>query len=221
MKEMFVSSRHARAHGRCVVPVVFVKGRCVCRSSTISIGAETLLNAGSSALLSLVWGSNTPKAETVSQSSDNSMSKLWPEYYRTADVSLLKHLNVENICDLMVEGNKKLYGISICSSEKIDATGAYSEFSVNSMPYPGCEFFKDYRNNLNCIFTIVLNVLILASELIYDWSLPFVDASLSLVNNTENILSNIDWSNWKKWSLVTLTQNYMLHILNSLCSSKY
>ena len=33
------------------------------------------------------------------------------------------------------------------SSEKVDKEGRYNDFRIFSMPYPGCEFFKDWRDN--------------------------------------------------------------------------
>ena len=36
---------------------------------------------------------------------------------------------------------------SVTSSEKVDKEHRYAEFSLLSLPYPGCEFFKDFRDN--------------------------------------------------------------------------
>ena len=36
---------------------------------------------------------------------------------------------------------------SVTSSEKVDKEHRYSDFSIVSMPYPGCEFFKEWREN--------------------------------------------------------------------------
>jgi len=35
-----------------------------------------------------------------------------------------------------------IYVDSVTSSEKVDKLNRYSDFSLWSLPYPGCEFFK-------------------------------------------------------------------------------
>jgi len=34
---------------------------------------------------------------------------------------------------------------SVTSSEKVDKAQRYSEFCLCSIPYPGCEFFRDFK----------------------------------------------------------------------------
>lgn len=36
---------------------------------------------------------------------------------------------------------------SVTSSEKVDKEHRYADFCLLSLPYPGCEFFKDFRDN--------------------------------------------------------------------------
>jgi len=36
---------------------------------------------------------------------------------------------------------------SVSSSEKVDKENRYSEFLLSSIPYPGCEFFRDWKDN--------------------------------------------------------------------------
>jgi len=43
--------------------------------------------------------------------------------------------------------NAKLADFSITSSEKVDKENRYSEFLLSSIPYPGCEFFRDWKDN--------------------------------------------------------------------------
>jgi hypothetical protein len=43
LERVFHSSRFARVHGRFVVPVILVNGKYICRSSTTSIEADTVL----------------------------------------------------------------------------------------------------------------------------------------------------------------------------------
>jgi hypothetical protein len=45
----------------------------------------------------------------------------------------------------MVENKKRKYGITVSSSEKIDQCARYSGFRLNSMPYPGTEFFSAWK----------------------------------------------------------------------------
>lgn len=66
---------------------------------------------------------------------------------RTHDISLLNYLKVKHIIDLMVEMKKVKYGLYVASSEKADKLKRYRDFNLNVLPYPGCEFFKLYRDN--------------------------------------------------------------------------
>lgn len=36
---------------------------------------------------------------------------------------------------------------SVTSSEKVDKENRYAEFSIASIPYPGCEFFKNWKDS--------------------------------------------------------------------------
>lgn len=66
---------------------------------------------------------------------------------RAHDISLLNYLKVKHIIDLMVEMKKVKYGLYVASSEKADKLKRYRDFNLNVLPYPGCEFFKLYRDN--------------------------------------------------------------------------
>ncbi|CAG2171191.1 unnamed protein product [Oppiella nova] len=68
-----------------------------------------------------------------------------------------------------------------------------------SLPYPGCEFFKDYRDNGYS-----------AEGLVYDWKQHFVDADL-IVPNDDHICDqlNVDWNQYRNWDVIRLTQNYL------------
>ncbi|CAG2183113.1 unnamed protein product, partial [Oppiella nova] len=72
-----------------------------------------------------------------------------------------------------------------------------------SLPYPGCEFFKDYRDNGYS-----------AEGLVYDWKQHFVDADL-IVPNDDHICDqlNIDWNQYRNWDVIRLTQNYLKLLL--------
>jgi len=87
--------------------------------------------------------------------------------YRLYDISLMQELSVSyafdlgsfceqflsplandrHICDLMTENAKKMYGVTLCSSEKKDSRQRYSKFDITVVPYPGVEFFRDFDNS--------------------------------------------------------------------------
>jgi hypothetical protein len=76
---------------------------------------------------------------------------------RTADIELLKQLKVKYICDLMVENRKVKYGLTVTSSEKADSLNRYARagFQLVSTPYPGVEFFREYKDNKYCGTTAI------------------------------------------------------------------
>ncbi|XP_061793903.1 phosphatidylinositol-3,5-bisphosphate 3-phosphatase MTMR14 isoform X2 [Nerophis lumbriciformis] len=96
--------------------------------------------------------------------------------------------------------------VSVTSSEKADKAQRYADFTLLSVPYPGCEFFKDYKDR---DYT--------AEGLVFNWNQDFVDAPLTIPPCfTKNL--NIDWAQYQSWDLVEQTQNYLkllLHIINS------
>jgi hypothetical protein len=59
------------------------------------------------------------------------------ERVRSADIELIRALNVSHICDLMVENVCKKYGFTVCSSEKNDSHKRYAQFQISAIPYPG------------------------------------------------------------------------------------
>ena len=92
---------------------------------------------------------------------------------READIALLKHLNINTICDLMVEDKKKVYvqlytsfcchvhahaytfyrgWLTVTSSEKVDKEQRYKDFNITSIPYPGCEVSYPLQTGYFCIF---------------------------------------------------------------------
>ncbi|XP_069030008.1 phosphatidylinositol-3,5-bisphosphate 3-phosphatase MTMR14 isoform X3 [Embiotoca jacksoni] len=106
----------------------------------------------------------------------------------------------------MVENKKVKFGLNVTSSEKVDKAQRYADFTLLSVPYPGCEFFKDYKDR---DYT--------AEGLVFNWNQDYVDAPLTIpVCFTQNL--NIDWNQYQLWDLVEQTQNYLkllLHIINS------
>lgn len=94
---------------------------------------------------------------------------------------------------------------SVTSSEKVDKENRYSDFNIISLPYPGCEFFRDYRDN-NYI----------AEGLVFDWSQEYVDANLQVPEDPVIGQLRIEWDKYKLWDLVHITQNYMKLLLKYL-----
>jgi len=120
---------------------------------------------------------------------------------RGQDVQLLKALQVQLICDLMVEKKKTKYGMIVCSSEKVDKWARYADFLIASVPYPGCEFFKEYRDNgFNPV------------QLHFNWNQPGNDAEL-LVPELLKQLTHIPLQRYQDWDLVQITQNYLKFLL--------
>ncbi|XP_069332180.1 phosphatidylinositol-3,5-bisphosphate 3-phosphatase MTMR14 isoform X16 [Eulemur rufifrons] len=125
---------------------------------------------------------------------------------RGYDIRLLRYLSVKYICDLMVENKKVKFGMNVTSSEKVDKAQRYADFTLLSIPYPGCEFFKEYKDRDY-----------MAEGLIFNWKQDYVDAPLSIPDFLTHSL-NIDWSQYQSWDLVQQTQNYLkllLSIVNS------
>ncbi|XP_071375365.1 phosphatidylinositol-3,5-bisphosphate 3-phosphatase MTMR14 isoform X7 [Centroberyx affinis] len=91
---------------------------------------------------------------------------------RGHDIKLLRYLSVRYICDLMVENKKVKFGLNVTSSEKVDKAQRYADFTLLSVPYPGCEFFKDYKDR---DYT--------AEGLVFNWN-----QSWDLVEQTQNYL---------------------------------
>lgn len=94
------------------------------------------------------------------------------------------------------------------SSEKVDKFGRYSDFSIISLPYPGCEFFKGFRENDY-----------VADNLIFDWSQAYVDAEIKVPEDTISSQLQIDWNHYQQWDILVLTQNYLKLILRYLSES--
>lgn len=75
---------------------------------------------------------------------------------------------------------------SVTSSEKVDKENRYSEFTIVSLPYPGCEFFRQYRDNNYQ-----------AQDLIFDWGQAHVDASIVVPEDPVPNQLSIKWDRYK------------------------
>ena len=78
------------------------------------------------------------------------------------------------------------YFFSVTSSEKVDKEKRYSNFTIISLPYPGCEFFREYRDNNYS-----------GEGLVFDWSQTHVDANIDVPDDNLTSQLNIDWDNYK------------------------
>ncbi|BFZ10885.1 hypothetical protein BsWGS_13924 [Bradybaena similaris] len=185
------NARCARCRSRFVVPVILYQGKHICRSATLSGAAEMFGRSTTDYLLS------TQNAGMQDVGASDMFDK-----YRGHDIQLLKYFDVEYICDLMVEKKKTKFGMPISSSEKVDKENRYSEFSILCMPYPGCEFFKHWKDNAY-----------MAETTMYDWGQALNDSSLDLPQSPLVEDLGINWSKYTEWSLVELTQNYFKLLL--------
>ncbi|XP_038668339.1 myotubularin-related protein 14 isoform X7 [Scyliorhinus canicula] len=170
----FVSrSKMARCRSRFVCPVILYHGKHICRSATLAGWGELYGRSGYNYLFS--GGSDDAGAESDEVPDDfavrNGDSQLFDKV-RGHDIKLLRYLSVRYICDLMVEKKKVKFGLNVTSSEKVDKAQRYADFTLLSIPYPGCEFFKDYKDR---DYT--------AEGLVFNWN-----QSWDLVQQTQNYL---------------------------------
>ncbi|GAB1610738.1 myotubularin-related protein 14-like [Argonauta hians] len=198
LKQFFWAARSARCRGRFVVPVILFEGKQICRSGTLSTGMEMFGRIGIDFFMSSDSGSPTPSSSisTMEQAKDGQSE--WPSHdkIRGHDIKLLKYLKINYICDLMVEKKKVKYYMRVASSEKVDKESRYSDFCLLSLPYPGCEFFKEWKEHAYC-----------GQEVRYDWSQPSIDAALDIPNELYS-LTDVHWEFYKDWDLLLLTKNY-------------
>ncbi|XP_030061630.1 phosphatidylinositol-3,5-bisphosphate 3-phosphatase MTMR14 isoform X4 [Microcaecilia unicolor] len=208
LQDLVNRSKMARCRGRFVCPVILFKGKHICRSATLAGWGELYGRTGYNYIFS--GGSDDAWADTEEIAEDsasvrNGDSQLFDKV-RGHDIKLLRYLSVRYICDLMVENKKVKFGLNVTSSEKVDKAQRYADFTLLSIPYPGCEFFKDYKDRDYS-----------AEGLIFNWKQDYVDAPLSIpVSLTRSL--NIDWGEYQCWDLVKQTQNYLkllIHIVNS------
>ncbi|KAM6343993.1 phosphatidylinositol-3,5-bisphosphate 3-phosphatase MTMR14 isoform 1-T1 [Alca torda] len=208
LQDLINRSKMARCRGRFVCPVILYKGKHICRSATLAGWGELYGRTGYNYIFSGGSDDAWADAEDISEEDSafrNADSQLFDKV-RGHDIKLLRYLSVRYICDLMVENKKVKFGLNVTSSEKVDKAQRYADFTLLSIPYPGCEFFKEYKDR---DYT--------AEGLVFNWKQDYVDAPLSIpVPLTQSL--NIDWSEYQSWDLVQQTQNYLkllISIINS------
>lgn len=198
-KEIANKSNLARCRTRFPVPVVLYEGKFVCRSATLACGGEMLWRDIGGCIFNISTGSDLDDKNSISYTRNGA---LFTEL-RNLDIKLLKELSVSYICDLMVENKKVKYGLKVSSSEKIDKENRYCDFKIVQLPYPGCEFFKKFKDS-NYV----------SEGLMFDWEQNYVDSSLTLPIDSVVSSLGILWGNYKMWDLVKLTQNYLKLLLS-------
>uniref|UniRef100_A0A1B0GQJ8 Uncharacterized protein n=1 Tax=Phlebotomus papatasi TaxID=29031 RepID=A0A1B0GQJ8_PHLPP len=205
LKETIPKARYARCRSRFPVPVLLYKGKLISRAATISGSPEIY---GRSSLDYLLYGYPTetttddvdaqeakealiadamqeePETESLPRSASNDWQLC--DRVRQQDIRLLKSLDVETIIDFMVEKKKVKFGVNVTSSEKVDKERRYDVFKIVSLPYPGCEFFRVFRdNNFN------------GEGLIFDWNQSYVDASIHVPEDPIIVQLPIEWDQYK------------------------
>ena len=233
---ILLKGKYARSRNRFPVPVFIVNNKNICRSATISNSAEMYLRKYTDT--SFLWAnskSEEPEAELPrvhysSKSAENNgpddppqlekeisqdqikvaqdkvAAQEWQiDKMRKIDIQILKLLNIEVICDLMVENRKVKYFMKLTSSEKVDSQNRYNEFKLLSIPYPGCEFFAKYKDNNYD-----------GKGLCFDWTGKEIDAELTIPEQIAEQSAVSDWSMYKSWDLVDLTQNYLKLMLSCI-----
>ena len=199
------------------------RGKYICRSATLSGGPEIYTRSGFDYLFCGVDNSSvkSPTAldEDAYEAQESSLNqdestfseeKNWQLFdrVRSQDIKLLKTLNVGTIIDFMVEKKKVKFLMNVTSSEKVDKEKRYQDFRIISLPYPGCEFFREFRDNNYS-----------GEGLIFDWSHKSVDAEICVPEDSILSQINIDWEKYKNWDLVQITQSYMKLMLKYLQDS--
>lgn len=86
----------------------------------------------------------------------------------------------------------------------MDKENRYSDFTIISLPYPGCEFFKTYRDNgYN------------GEDLIFEWNQTHVDANIFVPSDSTTASMSIDWSayrvrNFSKKSISNVSNGFAI-----------
>lgn len=202
--------------GRFPLPVILYRGKYICRSATLSGGPEIYTRSG---IDYLFYGIDSVKSPTLDeeeaqeaqehsigdeQFEEKGSSDQWQLFdrVRQQDIKLLKTLNVGTIIDFMVEKKKVKFMMNVTSSEKVDKEKRYQDFNIIALPYPGCEFFREFRDNNYS-----------GEGLVFDWNQKTVDADCHVPNESITQHMNINWDEYKNWDLVQITQNYMKLLL--------
>ncbi|XP_016862530.1 phosphatidylinositol-3,5-bisphosphate 3-phosphatase MTMR14 isoform X1 [Homo sapiens] len=174
LQDLIHRSKMARCRGRFVCPVILFKGKHICRSATLAGWGELYGRSGYNYFFS--GGADDAWADVEDVTEEDCALRSGDTHLfdkvRGYDIKLLRYLSVKYICDLMVENKKVKFGMNVTSSEKVDKAQRYADFTLLSIPYPGCEFFKEYKDRDY-----------MAEGLIFNWKQCW-----DLVQQTQNYL---------------------------------
>ncbi|XP_023172524.2 myotubularin-related protein 14 [Drosophila hydei] len=209
IRELVTMAKYARCRQRFAVPVIMYRGKYICRSATLSVMPETYgrkvvdyaydcLSGNYAAPNGEENEADTTDESLINHINDQAQSQFSYDEVIKSDIQLLNTLNVSTIVDLMVENRKIKYFMAVSSSEKADPNKHYKSFNLLSLPYPGCEFFKKFRDNNY-----------MAKNLHYNWKQSFNDANINIPNLGPAADIDIIWPEYRDWDLVTITQNYL------------
>lgn len=209
IRELVTRARYARCRQRFVAPVIYFRGQYICRSATLSMVGETYSRYAYDYVTSGSTNETQQRTnveEKPDSSNDSSLSYLpspfsYKEVIRN-DIALLNTLNIKTIADLMVEQKKVKFFFNVTSSEKADPAHNYKNFNILALPYPGCEFFKMFREH---DYT--------APNLYFNWQDSCNDAQISIPKIGPAMDLDINWEEYRKWDLVVITQNYLKAML--------
>lgn len=215
IREYISFAKYARCRQRFVVPVIIYKGKYICRSATTSVRPEVYVRKVLDYAYDYYYGESDPPNSTADNPSSNSPGEnseetddsplfSYEEVIKN-DINLLRSFKVGTIVDLMVETRKQKFYLTVSTSEKADLETQYREFTLLSLPYPGCEFFTKFRGN---DYT--------AEDLHYDWQHQFNNAELSVPEDSTAKSIDVNWEQYKNWDLVYMTQTYMKAILKTI-----
>ncbi|XP_014097016.3 phosphatidylinositol-3,5-bisphosphate 3-phosphatase MTMR14 [Bactrocera oleae] len=209
IRDLITRARYARCRQRFVAPVIYFRGQYICRSATVSVVHETysryaydyITSGSTNETQQRTHDEENPDSSDDSLVNDSPSPFSYSEVIRS-DIALLNTLNIKTIADLMVEQRKIKFFITISSSEKADPEHSYKNFNLLALPYPGCEFFKKFRE---------YNYM--APNLHYNWKNPFNNANISIPKIGPAMDLDINWEEYRNWDLVVITQNYLKAML--------
>ncbi|CAF1023834.1 unnamed protein product [Rotaria sordida] len=211
IRDCCVRSRIARCRSRLVVPTLFIDGKYICRSATLSswgeiyprLSMDLLVDAGNRRFAQPAANIDNAFIDIEQPQQRTIFDKL-----RSADVDLLNIFDIGSIVNLMVQQKNILFGMKITASEKFDKHDRYRTFQMILLPYPGCEHFREVAiQKYNGEF------------MFYDWSLSKNDALLDVPIHLASRV-NTDWLFWRSWNTIQLTQNYFQILLRHLETEK-
>ncbi|KAF2368117.1 Tyrosine/serine-protein phosphatase IphP-type, partial [Trinorchestia longiramus] len=219
LQTLVESSKYGRSRNRFVVPVILYNGKYIARSSTVPLAREVLARMGidilSSAVTTLYQSLSTFSLPTLSflketSGVEESVVQENLDFFskhKAADAALLKKYKISTIFDLMVEEQKVKFYLYCSSSEKVKGETFYEDFTLNIVPYPGCEFFRKFTDR-------AFN----ATDLKFDWNQAEINAELKL---QEDMFPGCNTTAYKNWDLRRLTRRYLQYMLTYMKSDQH